>query len=190
MHDYEVELKFPIADPAAIAVRLTELGARHSGESQQADLYFSHPVRQFAQTDEALRIRSEGDHNCLTYKGPLLDQTTKTRQEIELPFADGQDAAHRAWAILRALGFEDVHTVRKRRTAFQLHWEQRAFSLALDAVEGLGNFLEIETLAGPADWEAARDSAVRMAERLHLAQSERRSYLQLLLERPLAAPQS
>ena len=43
------------------------------------------PCRDFAQTDEALRIRTVGDTSFVTYKGPKLDATTKTRRELELP---------------------------------------------------------------------------------------------------------
>jgi adenylate cyclase class 2 len=183
MSDYEVELKFPLTDRDALAASLKSIGAKRVGEVAQADKYFSHPVRKFEQTDEALRLRSEGDSNCLTYKGPLLDRTTKTRQEIELALADGAEDAHKAWAILRALGFEDVYTVRKHRTTYAVEWEGRQFTLAVDRVDDLGDYVEIETLASAHNWEPARDAAQRLAEQLHLTPSERRSYLQLLLER-------
>ena len=183
MTDYEVELKFPIQDAAAMAARMKALGARRGPQVRQVDRYFSHPVRDFAQTDEALRLRTEGTQNRLTYKGPLLDATTKTRQEIEIAVEAGTDGALRAWALFRALGFEEVRTVRKQRLPFELHAEGRDFVLAIDSVEGLGDFIEIETLAGPDDWESARDSALRLAAQLQLTASERRSYLQLLLER-------
>ncbi|MFV0446277.1 MAG: class IV adenylate cyclase [Planctomycetaceae bacterium] len=182
MTDYEVELKFPIIDPAEVIARLQGLGATQTGMAEQSDRYFSHPVREFAQTDEALRLRSDGNQNCLTYKGPLLDSTTKTRQEIEFEFAAGEEGAHKAWALLRALGFEDVFTVRKRRTSFAIDWEGRPFSVACDNVDHLGNYVEIETMAGMNDWEAARDAAQRLAQELSLSDSERRSYLQMLLE--------
>ncbi|MCA9053919.1 MAG: class IV adenylate cyclase [Planctomycetaceae bacterium] len=182
MTDYEVELKFPISDPGGFLTQLQSLGAVQRKEVQQIDRYFSHPVRQFAQTDEAFRLRSEGDANCLTYKGPLLDRSTKTRQEIELDVAGGDEAAQRAWALLRALGFEDVYSVHKRRQTYTLNRDGREFSLAIDQVTDLGLYLEIETLADASTWEAARDAALRLAAELNLHDSERRSYLQLLLE--------
>ena len=182
MTDYEVELKFPITDPSAVLRQLQSLGAVTQGEVQQTDRYFSHPVRQFAQTDEAFRLRSEGEANCLTYKGPLLDRETKTRQEIELDVAGGAEAAQRAWALLRALGFEDVYSVHKIRQTLTLNRNGRAFTLAIDRVADLGEFLEIETLADASTWEAARDDALNLATELQLPHSERRSYLQMLLE--------
>jgi len=63
---YEVEQKFRLDEPAeSIAARLLEFGATAIGEVRQADHYFNHPVRDFATTDEALRIRSVGDQNWL-----------------------------------------------------------------------------------------------------------------------------
>lgn len=182
MSDYEVELKFPLRAGDDVEERLAALGAVAAADEVQSDRYFAHPVRDFSQTDEALRLRSTPRSNSLTYKGPLLDDATKTRQELELDVAAGPDAAHVAWAILRAVGFEDVRCVVKRRRPWRLTWEGRPFDVALDDVEGLGRFLEIETMAGAADWTAARDSALRLAARLELHPSERRSYLQLLLE--------
>ena len=61
---YEVEQKFRLGEQAeSIIARLAEIGASEIGEARQADHYFNHPVRDFATTDEALRIRSVGDQN-------------------------------------------------------------------------------------------------------------------------------
>jgi adenylate cyclase class 2 len=188
MAAYEVELKFRLPDADLVEQRIRDLKAEPHEAITQSDQYFAHPVRRFEQTEEALRLRSEGEANRLTYKGPYLDRTTKTRQELELEVSSGAEGARDAWALLRALGFEDVHTVRKSRRTYELVWEGRPFTLALDKVEQLGEFIEIETLAGASDWEAARDAALRLAERLHLTESERRSYLQLILELPRSGP--
>ena len=56
MH-FEVEQKFALANPAAVADRLAELGATDAQTVVQVDRYFNHPARDFAQTDEALRLR-------------------------------------------------------------------------------------------------------------------------------------
>ena len=86
---YEVEQKFPVPDMAAVQKRLAELGAAVAAWQLEVDLYFAHPAKDFARTDEALRIRTIGTANYVTYKGPKIDQTTKTREEIELPLPGG-----------------------------------------------------------------------------------------------------
>ncbi|MFG0334650.1 MAG: class IV adenylate cyclase [Maioricimonas sp. JB049] len=183
MADYEVEMKFPLRDAGRVRGRLEELGAKTSPQEQQCDLYFAHPERDFARTDEAFRIRSIGDENLVTYKGPLLDQQTKTRQEIELAFESGPVAAQKMWELFRALGFNEVRRVQKVRTQYTMRWRDYDFSLALDSVDELGEYVEVEILADQSNWEAARDAALELARELSLKDSERRSYLQMLLEK-------
>jgi len=79
---YEVEQKFPVSDMPALQERLIALGATIGETQVEVDLYFGHPARDFSKTDEALRIRRIGAKNCITYKGPKIDITTKTRCEI------------------------------------------------------------------------------------------------------------
>ncbi len=86
---FEIEQKFPLAEREPFLSRLTQLSARPHGECRQEDRYFNHPGRDFAATDEALRIRSVGNDNFVTYKGPKLSGPTKSRREIELPLAAG-----------------------------------------------------------------------------------------------------
>ena len=81
----EVEQKFAVPDLGQLQTRLLELGAKAGEPQLQVDQYFAHPARDFAQTDEALRIRRIGQSNFVTYKGPKIDATTKTRRELELP---------------------------------------------------------------------------------------------------------
>lgn len=180
---YEVELKFPLPDPAAARRRLVEWGAEPRPAVDQVDVYFRHPGRDFAKTDEALRIRSVGEENCVTYKGPVVDSRTKTRREIEVPIAGGADAAGRFAEILTALGFQPVRGVRKKRSAWSFERSGREFEIALDEVADLGTFLEIETLADEAERTEAGDAIVQLAAELGLSGPERRSYLCLLLER-------
>lgn len=178
---YEVEQKFPVGDLSAVASRLGELGARFGPAVEQVDRYFAHPARDFATTDEALRIRQVDQRCWVTYKGPKIDTTTKTRQEIELPLGAGPDVASQWSRLLESLGFKPVLDVHKRRRPGQLHWEDATVEIALDQVEPLGSFVELELLADEGQIEAAKAKILSLAERLGLAGAERRSYLELLL---------
>ena len=179
--NYEVELKYRIDDPAEVTAGLAKLGATAVDVEEHRDTYFNHPAHDFAETDEAFRIRSIGDDNRLTYKGPLLDKQTKTRQEVEVGCESGAAGRDKLQAMLIALGFREVRTVVKRRTPFHLDWRSRAVEATLDDVEGLGTFVELETIAAEDSWESARDELLVLADKLGLQNSERRSYLQLLL---------
>jgi adenylate cyclase, class 2 len=182
VHSYEVELKFPLDDPERIRSELDALGARAGEAIEQIDRYFNHPSRDFGRTDEAFRIRQTGGTNRVTYKGPKLDARAKTRREIEIAFGESPEDAERFAEMLRLLGFREVRTVRKRRVPYDLTWEGRSVEVSLDEVDELGTFAEIETQAGEGSRDAARDAILRLAERLNLADSERRSYLELVLE--------
>ncbi|HEY2826884.1 MAG TPA: class IV adenylate cyclase [Pirellulales bacterium] len=180
MH-FEVEQKFPLDDVAQVERRLKELGARPAESVGQVDLYFNHPARDFAQTDEALRLRSVGEKNFITYKGPKLDAATKTRRELELPLPSGGGAATEHAGLLEALGFKPVATVRKRRALYYIDWQGKTIEAALDDVAEVGQFLELELSASEPEVEAAKSSIASLAARLGLTTSERRSYLELLL---------
>lgn len=182
MH-YEVEQKFPVDNAAGLRRRLAELGAVEEPAVVQVDRYYAHPARDFATTDEALRLRRDGGEWRITYKGPKLDPATKTRREIELPLATADPEAADWAALLEALGFLPVAEVRKVRRPLGIVWEGRQVRGAWDEVESLGTFLELELSANDADLDSARACILSLAAALNLQQPQRRSYLELLLSR-------
>ncbi len=179
---FEVELKFRVPDLPKISLRLAGLSASISAAHDEADLYFAHPARDFSRTDEALRLRRKGDENFITYKGPKIDAATKTRREIELPLGTGDDAFQSWKTLLEAVGFRPVAEVRKLRRKAAVPWQGRAVEVSLDEVQGVGTFVEFEVIAEEADLEAAKACILSLADSLGLTQSERRSYLEMLLE--------
>jgi adenylate cyclase class 2 len=180
---YEVEQKHHVPDVVSLLARLAELSV-HVGEPiGQSDQYFAHPCRDFAKTDEALRIRTVGDDSFVTYKGPKLDITTKTRCEIELPLdSEDQDGSQFA-ELLAALGFTPVAVVRKRRRSFRISADEKEVEGALDDVDEVGAFVELELLADDGTLDDAKQIISKLASELNLGPSERRSYLEMLLEK-------
>ncbi len=145
------------------------------------DTYYQHPCRDFSKTDEALRIRVRRFNGhfeaFLTYKGPKIDLRSKTREEIEVLIED-PDAHAR---ILESLGFREVLTVEKVR---EKYYVERGITLTLDEVEGLGKFVEIEAITD--DKSKVPELVERLREillELGVTRFERRSYLELLLEK-------
>lgn len=181
-------MKFPVEDAAAIESRLSKAGAIRRETVSQLDRYFNHPCRDFALTDEAVRLRRVGERVEFTYKGPRVDAVTKTRLEHSLPLAathggGGPGATVEAWtAVLVALGFRPVAEVAKERTVLSLERQSQAVEIAIDAVAGLGTYVELEVLAEETGLDAARECLAALARELGLAAAERRSYLELLLE--------
>ena len=196
---YEVEQKYPVADVAALEVRLAGAAARWHGVVEQVDRYFGHPSRDFAATDEALRLRSTAEGVVITWKGPRLDATAKTRREIELPLAEAAvpapavaeaapppapQATLARWTdLLEALGFRRVREVAKRRRLATVAWEGAAVEVAVDHVAGLGDFVEFELQADAAGIARAAARVESLARHLGCTRPEPRSYLEMLLAR-------
>lgn len=179
---YEVEVKVR-ADHDPVRARLSALDAEPVGGVSQTDTYYDHPCRSFADTDEALRIRREQDRATddgttvrLTYKGPLVEQNSKTREEHETVVANGDAMA----AALEGLGFDPVAEVEKDRERYDL----RGYRVTLDEVAGIGSFVEVETEGSRDEVEPLRTGAYDLCRDLDLDPTDqiRTSYLELVLE--------
>jgi adenylate cyclase class 2 len=178
----EVEMKFPVADLARLGVLLQERGGQPGAVVEEADAYYNAPDRDFARTDEALRLRRVGARTLVTYKGPKLDAQTKTRVELEAALADGQDTGAQFAGILEHLGYRPVTVVKKRRKKYWLHADGFEIEVSLDDVDQVGTYAELEIKADREHLEQARDLVRQLAADLGLRDSERRSYLELLLK--------
>ena len=74
-------------------------------------------------------------------------------------------------------------TERKTRTPHELRWNDREFEIALDEVDELGWFLEVELIAEEGDLESAQQAVLALATEFGLRETERRSYLGMLLQK-------
>lgn len=179
---FEVERKARV-DHAGLRGPLDVAGARPVAAVHQRDTYFDHPMRDFATSDEALRLRHERPIEetdpptaRLTYKGPRLREHEKTRREVETGIA----APDELLSILEALGFEAAGRVEKCRHVYRLD----SYRICLDSVSGLGEFVEIEAESTDDDIEEASEGMIEILETLGVppAATEPRTYLEMLLE--------
>lgn len=173
-----MEVKAHVTDFKPIKNRLSEIGAKEHKFEHQEDVYFNAPHKDFAKTDEALRIREipskYGSDLILTYKGAKLDDKSKTRREIEVKIDDKENAA----SILENLGFEEVQTVKKDRIIYLL----QDYIITLDKVYDVGNFVEIERdIKEGENYQEILDKIFEISRDLGIKDGfERRSYLELL----------
>ena len=140
---WEVEAKVRVEDPALVEDRLRRLGAEYLGSTVEEDIYFNYRERacgDFAESDEALRIRRDDEGCELTYKGPRASPTLKSRLEISVRVSSCDDLVE----ILERIGFVASARVVKRRKTYWLE----GVKVNLDDVEGLGVFVEIEAVGG------------------------------------------
>ncbi|NMC76849.1 MAG: class IV adenylate cyclase [Candidatus Methanofastidiosa archaeon] len=137
------------------------------GEKIEEDVYYSSPIKDFKETDEALRVRYSEGNAILTYKGPKIDKISKSREEIEVLVSGDIES------LLQRLGFNKFMNVRKNRKLYQY----KEFILSIDNVEGLGEYIEVEL-------KSENKNDVEKIQNLFdvlFLDSERRSYLELLL---------
>jgi adenylate cyclase class 2 len=179
----EVEVKYAVAHFAIIEAALKAMGVEIQPPRRDADHYFNAPDRDFAQTDEAVRVRSIGEKNFVTYKGPKIDRETKTRLEIEVPLADGAETAADFRRLLTHLRYRPVAVVRKTRRIAEFTRDGFDVQLTLDEVDSVGQYAELEVVAPEERADAAKAVVLAVVAELGLTNSERRSYLQLLLEK-------
>ncbi len=175
----EIEAKAYVKDLKEIETKILAMGAELSWQGEQKDTYYNHPKRDFARTDEALRVREIEGRVVLTYKGPKLDLVSKTREEIEVEITDSKAIKE----LLGKLGFTEVALVKKYRIKYLLD----RLKVCLDDVMDVGKFVEIE-ISVPSSESGARvseerDRIINVMKGLGLSMFERTSYLELLLEK-------
>jgi adenylate cyclase class 2 len=156
-------------------------------EHQETDYYYNSPVRDFRQTDEALRIRKikvneiQNDKKLeITWKGPKLDSKLKTREELTITIKDTSISVLKHF--LCVLGFLDILEVRKRRESFK----KEDTTVSLDRVDKLGLFMEVEILSTASKVKNASTKLVKLLCDLipdYEERNIRRSYLELLIEK-------
>ena len=189
---FEVEVKVPITDIGFIENGLERLGAIKTNTETQIDLYLNHPCKSFGTTDEVLRLRRRVNISMedqdeidithplleMTYKGPKIDTTTKTRVELSL----GIDDIDIAKELLIRLGFKEVAVISKKRIFYHIN----EIIVSIDDVENVGIFLELERLVYSKDRiPETRNDIFHLLEEIGVdpKKSIRTSYLELFLEK-------
>jgi adenylate cyclase class 2 len=151
MQAHEIELKLPVADPAALQSRLPQLGFQlDTPRTFEHNTLYDTPARDLRAKRELLRLRHYGSTWTITHKRPVNqsadDTRYKVRVETETTVEDGPALA----AILEALGYTPAFIYEKFRTEWS-HVDPitgTVVHLVIDETP-IGNYAELE---GPPDW--------------------------------------
>jgi adenylate cyclase class 2 len=185
---YEVEIKLPLPDKDAMRKAIADIGGTLLNSETHSDIYYDHPCRSFSITDESIRIRhrtrtegpplSESGQTPveITYKGPKIDNTTKTRLEYTANIDENELNA--MTQILLRTGFKHVATVVKHRTFFDID----GITANIDTVTDVGDYIEFELISdGKDEMKKARDRILKLANTLGLDEKNtiRESYLEI-----------
>jgi len=132
----EIEIKATFDDKEQVKNALKALGAQEEKMKHQIDEYYNHPSRDTRKTKEYIRLRfkPEDTKGVFAYHVNIADGVTK---EYEVP-VENLPVFHE---ILKGLNFPLLGVIDKKRETFKLG----AFSITIDEVKDIGNFIEIET---------------------------------------------
>lgn len=141
----EVEVKIPVHGLADTIKRLEQCGFCLAGTCREEDVYYNSAHYDLREHDKALRIRrvtdldtgkTRAEFNC---KGPKPDQISVSRTELEMRLETPEILER----ILEELTFLPVpYIVRKTRFTYT----RGRITAAVDQVEGLGDYLELEII--------------------------------------------
>jgi adenylate cyclase class 2 len=150
----EVERKFRLSEQQKRTVE-NKLRERNSEavSVRQSDKVFLRGIDSFAgftQGEPIMRLRTENNITTLTYKRRINDAGDSVEHELVIGNADTMQA------ILVEMNYRLVTKVEKDR----LEVKKDLMTLALDAVDDLGSFLEIEILAEDAENVAELDQQI------------------------------
>ena len=194
---FEVEIKIKIKDKKNFFDDLIKLGAIHDINLIHTDIYYNMPkdLRNFAQTDEALRIRKSlefkemdgtreipKETSDITYKGPKLDKETKSRVEYLCKIADFEVMDK----ILITLGFKKIIQLEKNRETFLLNYKNKEIGIVFDTIQHLeGFYAEFELIvANYSDIEESKKIIFDVMNKLGYEKKDSitDSYLELVLK--------
>jgi len=169
----ERELKFASVELATLRQRLAEMSAERMTSGSFEENWVFDRGEEIKTAGCLLRLRKDGQHAVLTYKGPMsFEGRMRVRPEHEIEVGDAEAAR----ALLEGLGYEVVRRYQKVRE----EWRLGGVIIALDHTP-IGDFAEFEG-----------EAADRVARRCGFdpEESERRSYLRLYEEHRADNPES
>jgi adenylate cyclase class 2 len=136
-----LELKARDSDPERSLQTCARLGAENRGVLRQKDVYFDVPRGR-------LKLRRENGvaAHLIAYERPDLPGRKESRYRI----VETADAPGLEEALADTLGITAVVSKERRLFLFE------GVRIHLDRVDGLGNFIELEGVAGPGDLDLAR----------------------------------
>lgn len=152
-----IELKARCDDLAGVRARAERIGARNAGLLYQRDTFFVAPHARLK-----LRELGDGKAELISYVRP--DVATARASDYVIAAVERPAEVHAA--LEHALGI--LCTVTKTRHLFLLG----ATRIHLDKVEGLGSFIELETVVERQSEGEARDELQRIARALEIDEGD------------------
>ncbi len=183
-NDIEVEIKIPLDKSTFLSVqeKLKQI-ATFVKSAQEIDDYYTPAHKNFLEPQypfEWLRIRQKAGKTILTYKHfhPENVKDTTHCDEFETEVSSPEQLNK----IFSSLNLKKLITVDKKRETYRFSDE---FDIALDTVEELGNYIEIEAIKDFSSIDATREKLYEMAKTLGItiSKEDKRGYPYILMEK-------
>lgn len=164
----EVERKFRLAQKNIATIKdiLKQNSFAEDQSIKQIDsvfLYHMNSFEHFKRGDPTLRIRQTGKEIKITYKRAVGLEGHMIEHEF------GIDSPETAEKLFNELGYQLAVTVEKDR----IEYHKGEFTVTIDAVKDLGDFLEIEILCNDDNERVtAQDKITELADKLSLSTNE------------------
>ena len=168
----EIEIRAKINSINDVEKNIIKLGAELIKKTTQVDEYFGEiSLYQKIGYSFLMRVRNEGDKKFMTYKGA---QSKKDGVWEEYEFKI--DEVKKTVEMFKAMGLEEVIVVKKYRKEYVLD----GLTICLDAIDDLGNFIEIESLD---DKNINKNSLKSLMRKLSIKENEilHKGYVTMLL---------
>lgn len=165
--DTEIEIKVPVSETEHDRIyRVMSDSGALSTRKEHSDHYFSPASGSFLDTQfpyKWLSVRKRGTRTQINYKHfyPEGAERHTHADEVEVAIDD----IDRGIKLLDALGFVRLVTVHKIRLEFVI---DEKFEVSLDKVDGLGYFVEVESLVEQGSIHQTRQSVLDFAAALGL----------------------
>lgn len=157
--DLEIEIKVKVENINSL-LQFLEKEAKFTGQNRQLDIYYSPKDKSFLlekPVKEWLRLRTEGGKYFITYKKINIekDGRSHSKDEYESEVTDLTQMEK----IFKALNLQEIVKVDKTRKTYAYN----DYEIAIDNVDGLGDFVEIE-FKGKEISESSAEITTKMVE--------------------------
>lgn len=163
----EIEIKATLRDKEGVMVKLAALGCTFEPAKRQEDTVYAEKagtLKEFLDNTNFLRLRVvDGGKVLFTLKQRGMNDLDALEHEVEVSSRDEMEK------MLKLMGYQEAICINKTRVI--THHEGR--EICLDEVEGLGTFIEMETLTEVGDAEAIQEEMFQFFETLGITRAER-----------------
>ena len=177
----EIEVKFPLKNQQAVAAFLNQHAQQIASDKSQKDTYFTPPHKDFLAVDypyEWLRLRKTEKDTILNYKHFYPENVKTIDYCDEFETLVDHTVIHN---IFNQLQFKELVTVEKTRST----WMFKDVEIAIDEVNELGSFIELEITTHFDDLKEAKNYLYALVQEIgaDIGEEDYRGYPFLLLEK-------